>query len=149
MSGIRQAGTDIELALGRLLRSLGAYHSTSNRDLPGSPDLANRRRRWAIFVHGCFWHGHPRCKLATLPKRNRAFWLAKIADNRARDLRKARALRSLGYRVITVWGCELQALPAVPAPLLARLRPILPAGTTTERSSRRRVARRRRVPVQR
>lgn len=68
--------------------------------------MANRARGWAVFVHGCFWHGHPGCRLATSPKTNRAFWTEKIAANRKRDARKVAALRAAGLRVLTVWQCE-------------------------------------------
>src|SRR5262249_22153551 len=88
----------------------GARFTTHNRDLPGSPDLANRSKGWSVFVHGCFWHGHEGCKKATVPKRNNAFWKKKIADNRARDVRKEAALRQLGHDVIVVWQCEAERL---------------------------------------
>jgi len=68
--------------------------------------MANRAQGWAVFVHGCFWHGHPSCRLATSPKTNRAFWTEKIAANRKRDARKVAALRAAGLRVLTVWQCE-------------------------------------------
>ncbi len=91
----------------RLLHAVGVRYRTMNKDLPGSPDIANRKRRWAIFVHGCFWHGHHRCRRATVPKRNREFWIEKFAANRERDRRKKSQLRALGYRVLTIWECEI------------------------------------------
>lgn len=113
----KQAGTAPELAVRAMVRELGARYRTKNRDLPGSPDLANRRRRWAIFVHGCYWHGHLGCDRATLPKRNRGFWRAKFAANRARDSRKAAELRALGFRVITTWECDLKHMKRLQARL--------------------------------
>jgi DNA mismatch endonuclease (patch repair protein) len=77
-------------------------------NLPGRPDIANKTSRWAIFVHGCFWHGHEGCVLFTRPKTNRKFWDEKVRANRARDRRKERALADLGFRVLTVWQCELR-----------------------------------------
>lgn len=65
MAGVRQKGTKPELIVRRILRRLGIHYRVANRNLPGSPDLANRRRRWAMFVHGCFWHRHPGCRLTT------------------------------------------------------------------------------------
>lgn len=118
MARIRQAGTDPELCMRRLATELGLRYRLTNRDLPGSPDLANRSQRWAIFVHGCFWHGHHGCKKATVPKRNRAFWVEKFAANRTRDRRAIRALRKLGYVAVVVWQCEL----ARPQRVLSRLR---------------------------
>lgn len=76
------------------------------RNLPGSPDLANIRLGIAVFVHGCFWHHHRGCRKATIPQRNRAFWLAKFERNRARDRQVARKLRRLGFRVVTIWECD-------------------------------------------
>lgn len=99
---IRQSGTTPEIVVRSMLRSLEASYRLRNRDLPGSPDIANRSRRWAVFVHGCFWHGHRGCPRATIPKRNRAFWRAKFAANRARDERVLRMLRDAGYRVEVV-----------------------------------------------
>jgi len=79
-----------------------------NRDLPGSPDIANRARKWAVFVHGCFWHRHVGCKRTTTPTRNRSFWIEKFRANIARDARVQAVLRSEGYRVIVVWECETE-----------------------------------------
>ncbi len=106
MSLIRQAGTTPELRVRALLTALGARYRISNRDLEGSPDLANRSRKWAIFVHGCFWHRHPACKRATTPKRNRRFWLEKFEANVRRDHRARTSLVRLGLHVVTVWECE-------------------------------------------
>jgi DNA mismatch endonuclease (patch repair protein) len=62
--------------------------------------------KFAIFVHGCFWHRHEGCRRATTPKTNTAFWLEKFAKNIARDARKVELLNSQGYRVLTVWECQ-------------------------------------------
>ena len=104
---IRQKDTAAEQAVRRVLHDLGLRFRIRNRDLPGAPDAANRARRWAVFVHGCFWHSHAGCYRATVPKRNREFWLEKFAANRARDLRVARELRRRGFHVTVVWECEL------------------------------------------
>ena len=106
MGGIRQSGTSPELAVRKALSRLGLRYRVKNRDLPGSPDIANRARRWVIFVHGCYWHRHPGCKKATTPKRNRDFWLAKFDANVARDRQAVRELETRGYCVITIWECE-------------------------------------------
>src|SRR5688500_542986 len=84
---IRQADTAPEQTVRRALWALGLRFRRANRDLPGSPDIANRTAHWAVFVHGCFWHAHTGCSKATVPKRNRQFWLEKFAANRARDAR--------------------------------------------------------------
>lgn len=106
MAAIRQHGTTPELTVRAVVYALGHRYRTKNRDLTGSPDLANRSRRWAIFVHGCFWHRHPRCRLTTTPSRNRDFWLAKFERNIARDAHAIASLASDGYRVAVVWECE-------------------------------------------
>lgn len=104
---IRQKDTSAERAVRRVLHALGLRFRVRNRDLPGAPDAANRTRRWAVFVHGCFWHAHRGCYRATVPKRNREFWLEKFAANRARDARALRALRRQGYFTLVIWECEL------------------------------------------
>lgn len=108
LAGIRQHGTSAELRVRQVLHSLGHRFRISNRDLPGSPDIANRTKKWVVFVHGCFWHRHPGCNRATTPTRNRAFWLRKFEQNVARDSRVARLLRRERYRVIFVWECQIE-----------------------------------------
>lgn len=105
---IRQHGTSAELTVRKLLHALGRRFRVHNRDLAGSPDIANRSRKWAVFVHGCFWHRHAGCKRATTPSRNREFWLHKFDANVARDARVQAALREQGYRVVVVWECETE-----------------------------------------
>lgn len=112
MAGIRQKGTNIELAVGTALRSLGARYRKNVKNLPGSPDFANRSRRWAVFVNGCFWHHHKGCRRATVPKSNREFWLGKFHDNRRRDARAIDELRRRGFRVALIWECEADAIAA-------------------------------------
>lgn len=107
MSVVKQRGTGAEVRVRAILSRLGIRFRVDNADLPGSPDLANRSRRWAIFVHGCFWHAHSGCRKATLPKRNRAYWIEKFATNKARDAVAIRRLRTLGYEVLRVWECQL------------------------------------------
>lgn len=111
LARIRQKDTAAEQAVRRVLHELGLRYRIHNRDLPGAPDAANRARQWAVFVHGCFWHSHAGCYRASVPKRNRDFWIAKFTDNRARDARVARALRRRGYRAVVVWECELDDVP--------------------------------------
>jgi DNA (cytosine-5)-methyltransferase 1 len=121
MKRVRTSDTAPELAVRAILTSMGVSYRTCVRDLPGSPDVANRKAGWALFVHGCFWHGHAGCGLFTVPKTNKRFWSEKVAANRKRDARKARALRALGFRVITVWQCETRE----PEHLARRLRRVL------------------------
>lgn len=107
MSKVRQTGTSQELRVRRLLHSFGYRFRVKTKDLPGSPDIANRSARWAIFVHGCFWHAHENCRLWTIPKSNQEFWAKKFIDNRERDKRKVSELERLGYSVLTLWQCDL------------------------------------------
>lgn len=107
----KRSDTAPERVVRRILSDLGHRFRLANRDLPGSPDLANRSRKWAIFVHGCYWHQHRGCPRATIPKRNRDWWKAKFRDNRRRDERKTRALEEEGYLVLTVWECETESAP--------------------------------------
>jgi len=118
---VRQHGTTPELQVRRILTELGLRYRVHNRDLPGSPDMANRKRRWAVFVHGCFWHRHEGCAKATTPKRNADFWKAKFSANEERDARAMRALEGMDYRVAVIWECELED----PQHVLLRLRGLL------------------------
>lgn len=108
MSRVRQSGTAAELAVRKIVSSCGVNFQTEATDLPGTPDLVNRERRWVIFVNGCFWHAHENCPRGTLPKRNRAFWEKKFADNRRRDEKNVKDLEKMGYSVLVVWECELK-----------------------------------------
>lgn len=121
MARIRQKGTSAELAVARILRGLGHAYRLNVRELPGSPDFSNRRHRWAIFVQGCFWHHHTNCRRATVPKSNSEFWRSKFTANRVRDARAIRSLRAMGFRVVTIWECEV----AKPETLVERLSKIL------------------------
>lgn len=117
MAGIRQRDTRPEMQVRAALRALGMHYRVRNRDLPGSPDVANRRKQWAIFVHGCFWHRHAGCKMATSPKRNAEFWSDKFVANVARDARAEAGLKAMGFDVVVVWECEAE----LPTSLLARI----------------------------
>jgi DNA mismatch endonuclease (patch repair protein) len=107
MGRVRQRDTRPEQAVALALCSLGIAYRKNVRSLPGSPDFANKSRKWAVFVHGCFWHRHTGCRRATTPKANREFWLAKFAANRTRDARAIRALRAMGFRVAIIWECSV------------------------------------------
>lgn len=106
MGRVRQRGTAAELRVAAVLRSLGHAYRLNVRSLPGAPDFANRSRRWAIFVNGCFWHHHTACRRATVPKTNDAFWRDKFETNRRRDANAIRTLRRRGFKVAVVWECE-------------------------------------------
>jgi len=107
MSLIRGSGNrSTELRLASAFRAAGLNGWRRHLGLPGRPDFTFRKERVCIFVHGCFWHGCPRCYRQ--PRTNIAFWRAKVAGNRARDRRSVRKLRAMGYHVIVVWECDLR-----------------------------------------
>lgn len=108
MTRVRQEGTIIEDEVACTLREYGYSYRRNVKTLPGSPDFANKRRNWAIFVNGCFWHFHENCKLAAVPKTNRQFWERKRLQNRERDARKTAHLESCGFVVLVIWQCELK-----------------------------------------
>jgi DNA mismatch endonuclease, patch repair protein len=108
MSRVRQKGTKPELTIRRAVSTLGLRYTINNKDLPGSPDLANRSRRWAIFVHGCYWHRHEGCYRATTPRTNTEFWLNKFSRNVTRDSDARASLLRAGYLVLIFWQCELE-----------------------------------------
>ncbi len=108
MARVRQSGTSGELIVRRLLRAHGIRFQVKAKNLPGTPDLVNRGVKWAIFVHGCFWHAHRGCPRWKIPKSNSSFWREKFRQNLARDERKRKELKKLGYSVLTIWECEIK-----------------------------------------
>jgi DNA mismatch endonuclease, patch repair protein len=108
MRRVKGRDTTPELKVRKLLTALGARYRLHRKDLPGRPDIVMPGRRLAIFVHGCFWHGHDCPRGARVPKANRDYWVAKVSRNRARDAVARAALTSLGWRVETIWECELR-----------------------------------------
>jgi len=121
MRAVKSSDTGPERLLRRRLWAAGFRYRLHRRDLPGKPDLTFPGRRLAVFVHGCFWHGHVCPRGARRPKTNAAYWRAKIARNQARDADVAVALQALGWRSVVVWECELRSA-GLPAALLAALR---------------------------
>ena len=106
MAAVRHEDTKPEKLVRSSLFAAGYRFRLHRRDLPGSPDIVLPRFRLAVFVHGCFWHGHD-CPRGRLPKSNVEFWSSKIERNRARDVASAAALTSLGWEVAIVWACRV------------------------------------------
>lgn len=118
MAKVGSKDTMPEIVVRRLLHAMGYRFRLHRGDLPGTPDIVLPRLGKAIFVHGCFWHGHSGCRLGRLPKSRIEYWGPKIAANRARDARKAAALRRAGWSVATVWECETRRHDRLAARLL-------------------------------
>ena len=107
MSRIRSRDTKPELQLRRALHAAGLRYRLHDRSLAGTPDLVFSGPRVAVFVHGCFWHGHD-CALGVMPGTRSGFWEDKIRRNRVRDEASEAALLAAGWRVLTVWECALR-----------------------------------------
>ncbi len=108
MSLIKNRNTKPELAVRSLLHRMGFRFRLHRADLPGKPDIVLPRYKTVIFVHGCFWHRHKGCRFAYTPKSRTDFWLKKLESNMVRDQLVKADLERLGWRVITVWECELR-----------------------------------------
>jgi DNA mismatch endonuclease (patch repair protein) len=114
MAGIRATNTKPEIIVRKALHRLGYRYGLHCRDVPGKPDLVFRSRHAAIFVHGCFWHGHD-CRYFRLPGTRPEFWSGKIGRNQTRDHIVAEQLKEAGWRRLVVWECAIrdQKAPAV------------------------------------
>ena len=107
MSRIRNRNTKPEMLVRRYLYAHGFRYRVNVRTLPGTPDIALRKYHTAIFIHGCFWHGHE-CQGGRMPQTHTEFWAKKIARNQARDIEVRDKLRALGWRTMVVWECQLK-----------------------------------------
>jgi len=107
MAGIRGTDTKPERLVRSWLHRQGLRFRLHKSGLPGRPDIILSKYRAAIFVHGCFWHRHPGCRYATTPASNAAFWQEKFRKNVERDRKKTAELRRLGWRVLTIWECQV------------------------------------------
>ncbi|MDB5472589.1 MAG: very short patch repair endonuclease [Caulobacter sp.] len=123
MRRVKGRDTSPELKVRRLLTALGARYRLHRKDLPGRPDIVMAGRRLAIFVHGCFWHGHDCARGARVPKANRDYWLGKVGRNRERDLASRAALEAAGWRVEAIWECEMKDEAALRERLAGLLEP--------------------------
>lgn len=110
MAAIKGKDTKPEMIVRKYLFSRGLRFRVQGRKLPGTPDIVFPKYKTAIFVNGCFWHGHEGCKHFRLPKSNVEFWKEKIERNIARDVRNETELKALGWRVIRVWECEIKTV---------------------------------------
>lgn len=108
MARVRSKDSRPELAVRKIVFALGYRYRLHARALPGCPDLVFRPIRKVIFVHGCFWHRHSNCALARMPKSRIDFWTTKLEGNRNRDNRNKRSLAREGWKVLTIWECQLR-----------------------------------------
>lgn len=106
MSKIRGKNTKPEMVVRSLCHQMGLRFRLHRKDLPGTPDLVFPKFRLCMFVHGCFWHRHPGCKYAYMPKTRVDFWQTKLTKNIERDVKAEQALINLGWRVVTIWECH-------------------------------------------
>lgn len=136
MRQVKGRNTTPEMKVRRALTKLGARYRLHRKDLPGNPDIVMPGRKLAIFVHGCFWHGHDCARGARVPKQNREYWLAKVGRNVARDARTTEALTAQGWRVEVAWECDVKDAGALDARLKALIAGSPAARTTARGGSR-------------
>ncbi len=119
MSRIKAKNTRPEILVRKFLHGKGLRFRLHPAGMPGKPDVVLPKHKTVIFVHGCFWHGHTGCRYFVVPKSRTEFWTEKIGSNQVRDQKAAHELTAAGWRVITVWECELK--PALREQTLNRL----------------------------
>ena len=110
MQAVKSYDTAPEMIVRRLLHAEGYRYQLHLKSLPGCPDIVFPSRRRALFINGCFWHGHTCSRGSRVPKANRQYWEKKIARNRERDSRSLKELQTLGWRVLTLWECEIKSI---------------------------------------
>jgi DNA mismatch endonuclease (patch repair protein) len=128
MRAVKSRDTAPERALRGMLHAIAPGYRLHRADLPGKPDVVYGRRRLAIFMHGCFWHGHDCKRGARAPKDNAAYWSAKIARNRQRDAAHIEALAARGWRTLVVFECALKDLATLDRRLRDAITPGAPDG---------------------
>ena len=124
MSRVKGRNTKPEILVRSFVHRLGFRFRLHRRDLPGNPDIVLPRHGKVIFVHGCFWHGHKRCRRSKRPTTNKGFWNKKLDENIERDKRFQRKLRRMSWKVLIVWQCETRK----PEKLLGKLERFLYEG---------------------
>ena len=108
MSRIRSKNTQPEMIVRKMLHKNGIRYRLHVKDLPGKPDLSNKKKKFAVFVNGCFWHQHVGCKRATIPKSNTEYWKPKLKRNIQNYQENVKKLLSSGWKVYTIWECEVK-----------------------------------------
>lgn len=108
MRAVKSRDTKPEMLVRRTVHGMGYRYRLHRKDLPGKPDLVFPKRRKAIFVNGCFWHGHDCPRGARMPKSNRSYWQKKIGRNKDRDAKSLSEMTRQGWSVLTVWECQMR-----------------------------------------
>lgn len=109
MSHIKSKNTSIELLVRKQLFALGYRYRVNYKQLPGKPDIVFTKKKVAIFIHGCFWHGHEiGCRYSHIPQSRKEYWTEKITRTKERDTDHIAKLESSGWRVLTIWECEIR-----------------------------------------
>ncbi|MGI9056416.1 MAG: very short patch repair endonuclease [Pyrinomonadaceae bacterium] len=108
MSRVKQRHTKPEIIVRKLLHRLGYRFRLHNKKLPGTPDIVLPKYETVIFVHGCFWHQHENCRKARRPTSNVEFWNEKLDKNIERDKQKESELKKAGWKILTIWDCEIK-----------------------------------------
>jgi DNA mismatch endonuclease (patch repair protein) len=109
MAAIKGKDTKPEMLVRRFLHANGFRYKLHDKSLPGKPDIVLPKYKTVIFIHGCFWHGHKDCKYFVIPKTRTEWWLNKINGNIDNDAKAIKALKKEGWRIITIWECDLKA----------------------------------------
>ena len=112
MSQIRSGNTKPDILVRKFLHAQGFRYKLHDKKLPGKPDIVLPKYKTVIFIHGCFWHGHANCKYFVVPKTRTAWWLNKINTNKTNDTKAIKALKKEGWKIITVWECDLKPVRA-------------------------------------
>ena len=108
MAAIKSKNTKPEIIVRSHLYSLGFRYRIHNKSLPGKPDISNKKKKIAIFINGCFWHSHKDCKYAVIPKTRTEWWKKKLDDNKKRDQRNLKKLKSMKWNILVLWECEIK-----------------------------------------
>lgn len=108
MRRVRSQNTKPEIVVRKMASALGFKYRLNAKNLPGKPDLSNKSRKKAIFVHGCFWHRHANCKMASTPASNMEYWTKKFESNVVRDRKNMAQYKSMDWKILVIWECELK-----------------------------------------
>ena len=120
MSRIRSTNTKPEMLVRKFLHAQGFRFRLHDRKLPGKPDIVLPKYKTVIFIHGCFWHGHDKCKYFVVPKTRTEWWLDKINNNKRNDIKAIRSLKKEGWKIISIWECDIR-----PARIQATLKALI------------------------